>query len=634
MGTKVIVSCAIALAVTSLQGDAARDGGACVGAECDGLPARGATVPACRLPPATAGGAFVVRFDALGYAPAEDAAWAVVLGHGEAAPTFAVYDAATGCEVGRGIAGPRVLDEATLVGRRLSGDRLALRGARAPGRYVVRLEDGSQLGPILVDADAYAEVLPKLIRFLSAQRCGPTTKAISQHAACHLLASIAAPGKHSGDAIAVDDGYRGRVSASSGRVVDVEGGWHDAGDYIKFVGTTSFTLAVDLLALRDHDAWFASPHAGAVRGALRDEMRWGLDWLARMLGGSELLHQVSGEKDHDADWRVPERDTARSIASYDARPAFRFSPGAGANLLGRSAAALALGAQVFADDAPYAAKLLVLARSVFAAIAARPSAQRSDPPDFYPERSVDDDVALGAAILAQATNEAAYRDAAIARARALPVSDGAPRALSWGDVRSLALLETALAFPPESRERADMAKRLASLAAPILSVTADPSAPAAAFGYAMGELGDGSIEQSLGAAAVCLASKKLGGTSRCAEVARDQLHWLFGRNPFGISFMVGVGGAFPRAVHHPLAIAGHVTLVGAIVGGPTSMKRLRDRRAGDESVVLPTHAGPFAPWSTAEIAYDDARENYVVNEPAIDFTAPLVFDLAELLDAP
>jgi hypothetical protein len=38
-------------------------------------------------------------------------------------------------------------------------------------------------------------------------------------------------------------------------------------------------------------------------------------------------------------------------------------------------------------------------------------------------------------------------------------------------------------------------------------------------------------------------------------------------------------------------------------------------------------------WSTDDLLYEDRAENYVCNEPAIDFAAALVYTLAELADA-
>jgi endoglucanase len=577
-----------------------------------------------------ASSAYTLRFDVLGYLPTGDR-WAMLMADAKLPPAkYQIVDE-TGCAITSGTAGPRLIDTTSLAGTPLQGDRVDLSAIPGPGRYFVVLEDGGRFGPIVVGSDAYASVLPKLLQFLGAQRCGATTLAISQHASCHLYASVA--GASSGDGVAVNNGYRGTVDKTTGPAVDVEGGWHDAGDYIKFVGTTSFTLAVDLLAVRDHAAAFASPAAGTPLSALRGELRWGLDWLVKMLGGTEMFHQVSGPKDHDPDWRIPELDTTTAIPGYAQRPVFRFAPGRGANLLGRSAAALALGSQVYADDPPYAAKLLALARVVYAAGKANLLSQNPDPIDFYLETSHRDDLTFGAAILAQATGEAAFASDALAGGRGLVTAVTGTRALQWGDVRALALLEAGLAFPDGSAERTELAGDLDRLAAPILASATAPKGAGAPFRYALDAFGNGTIEESLGAAAVCLAARRLSPTTNaaCAEVARSQLHWLFGLNPFGVPFMVGVGQAYPKNIHHALAQAAKITLTGALVGGPTSMTVLNDSFATDPSLTLPTAASPYARWSTQDLVYDDIVANYVVNEPAIDFTAPLVFVLGELL---
>jgi endoglucanase len=116
----------------------------------------------------------------------------------------------------------------------------------------------------------------------------------------------------------------------------------------------------------------------------------------------------------------------------------------------------------------------------------------------------------------------------------------------------------------------------------------------------------------------------------CAEVARSQLHWLFGQNPFGLSFMIGRGTDYPHHPQHSAAAALGFELTGAIVGGPTSLAVLQS----DAPEVELLHSGPSYKWSTTELLYEDNVDNYVVNEPAIDFTAPLLFTLAELLESP
>lgn len=563
----------------------------------------------------SAASSYRVRYDQVGYSLDADR-FAVVVSPGLPAPRYRILDATTGCPVSpaaEDTAGPRVLQATSRAGTPLTGDRIDLSGLAA-GRYDVVLEDGSWAGPIVVGNDVDAPVLPLVEQFLAEQRCGPTTKSVSLHDACHLFKSVAEG--HSGDGVIVNDGARPPYRST--KSIDVEGGWHDAGDYIKFVGTTAYALAVELMALRDDGAALGAPGKG-----LASELRWGLDWLLKMVAGAEPLHQVGGEGDHDADWRLPEGDTAKPIAAYDARPVFRMAKGRGRNLLGRSAAAFAFGAQVYASDDAYAKRLLAAARATYALAKARPGPQNPDPPDFYPEKVGEDDLVLAAAALARLTGEASYASDAYSFGARLAPEPGTP--VGWGSVDALALLEAARAFPAGSHERADLARQLAALAAPIAATVANPVGPGAAFGYALPTFGNGSIAESLGAAVTCLASRRLNGTAGCDVVARRQVHWMLGENPFGLSFLVGAGTVSPRNIHHSFAQAAHVTIPGAIPGGPTTARILDGSK-----LPLPPKTDPYAPWSTDDLLYEDRTDNYVCNEPAIDFPAALVFTLGEL----
>jgi hypothetical protein len=581
---------------------------------CSRSPASDATpiAAACKSFGESAPSPYRVRYDQVGYSLDADR-FAVVVSSGLSAPHYRIHDATTQCAVTEGTAGPRVLQTTSRAGTPLTGDRIDL-SALAAGRYVLALEDGSWTGPIVIGRDVDAPILPLVVRFLAEQRCGPTTKSISVHDACHLFTSVAAG--HSGDGVIVDDGARPPYKILES--LDVEGGWHDAGDYIKFVGTTSYVLAVDLMALRDDGEAFGPPGK-----ELASELRWGLDWLLKMVAGVAPLHQVGGEGDHDADWRIPEGDTAKPVAAYDARPVFRMAKGRGRNLLGRSAAAFAFGSQVYAADEAYSRRLLAAARATYALAKARPGAQSPDPPGFYPETVGEDDLVLAAAALARVTGEANYASDAHSFGTRLTPMPGTP--VGWGSVDALALLEAARAFPPESQERLDLARQLAALAAPIAATATSPVGPGGAFGYALPTFDNGSIAESLGAAVTCLASRRLNGIAGCDVVARRQVHWMLGENPFGLSFLIGAGTASPQNLHHSFAQAAHVTISGAILGGPTSVHIL------DESKLpLPPKTDPYAPWSTDDLLYEDKTDDYVCNEPAIDFSAALVFTLGEL----
>lgn len=98
--------------------------------------------------------------------------------------------------------------------------------------------------------------------------------------------------------------------------VNVEGGWHDAGDYIKFVETASYVTSLLLLSVRD------APSMQRF-GDFRGEAVHGLKWLLKMWddGTKTLYYQVgigNGNNKIDADhdlWRLPEADDKMNVCA-------------------------------------------------------------------------------------------------------------------------------------------------------------------------------------------------------------------------------------------------------------------------------------------------------------------------------
>jgi endoglucanase len=569
------------------------------------------------LPPEPKASAYAVRYDQLGYLTGGEK-WTLVLSAGQRAPRYQIVTTDSHCVVDEGVAGPRLLAQTSRAGTPITADFVDLSAIAKPGSYTIVLEDGARFGPINVGSDIYDAALPAMLKFLAVQRCGPTTKEVSLHGACHLFSSITDndPRTVSGDGIEVPYGTRSYVTTITGTPIDVEGGWHDAADYLKFTSTTSFTLAMQLFALREHPSFFRKR---GLYDPMRAEMRWGLDWLRKMVDRGEPLVQVGGEGDHDR-IRLPEDDTRTAVTTYEQRPAVRFQSGAGRNLLARSAAAFAIGAEVYAeDDDAYARSLRQAGVRAYEQALARTAAQSGDPSRYYRETTTDDDMALAASALFRITGETRYRDDAFKYAQRLAENVDVP--VSWYDVSPLAVSEAALLFDASSAERRALATQLRAMTTGIVSSGRVPAGPAAAFRYALTDLGDGSTAQALGAAMTALALNRLGFDENAVEVARSQLHWIFGQNPFGLSFMIGVGTNWPANPHHQIAALTKRRIDGALVGGPSAIAQLSQR---------PSRTDAYAKWSTDEVVYTDVFDEYVTNEPAIDFIATLPFVIAEL----
>lgn len=240
----------------------------------------------------------------------------------------------------------------------------------------------------------------------------------------------------------------GEPLTPTGTVIDASGGWWDAGDYMKYVETTSYTVALQEIGIRDFPdqmgsgAPFDPPtppdsisYAGNVAGAppssdFGPEARFGIDFLLKMWDDkTKTLYYQSGNSqdwdnfnllsDYDI-WRLPQYDDdwdgcdagARFICH---RPVFVAGPAGSPispNLAGRLAADFAVCYQLNRDrDPALANRCLKSAENIFALADtsyADPAASVDSgtctsgclltivPFDGYPETVWDDDMELGA----------------------------------------------------------------------------------------------------------------------------------------------------------------------------------------------------------------------------------------------
>ncbi len=131
----------------------------------------------------------------------------------------------------------------------------------------------------LISDCAYDEPLKAALRALYYQRCG-IPKASPFAAAAWTDAATCHRGSQQ------DNACRNIQNPSSGSVRDLHGGWHDAGDYNKYVTFTYGTLIDLLLAYEENPAaWDDAngiPESGNGAPDLLDEVKYELDWLLRM----------------------------------------------------------------------------------------------------------------------------------------------------------------------------------------------------------------------------------------------------------------------------------------------------------------------------------------------------------------
>ena len=449
------------------------------------------------------------------------------------------------------------------------------------GRYVVKVGDvASPVFPIAEDAQE--RLLAKSLEFFRVQRCGATSP--KGHAACHLQDGVA------------------RGGPADGIPVRADGGWHDAGDYIKFLTTTGHATNLLLATYLRHPGAFADVDGNRVPDLL-EEARVGLDWMLKLWDPSRgvLYYQVSDASDHGT-WRLPDRDK-------EARPVWACEPGRGANVAGKAAASLALAAVAWNDpgkphyDTALRDSYLEAARQIYAYGKKRPLAQASNPPEFYPERSFEDDMALAAAALFRATKDAVY----LSEAREYAKAAGAAEALSWSDSHALAHYELARVDPSYAAE----AKRSlgASLGAARGFAAADP------FRVALPRLHWGSAPDMAGVALQAFWYRDLTGDGRYLALGQAQWDYLLGANPWGVCFVSGMGTSWPRFPHHQVADLARVELTGFWDEGPVPLAVFQGRK------IKLSRPDPYAAFQSEGAVYHDDKEDYVSNEPTLDANA-------------
>jgi len=443
--------------------------------------------------------------------------------------------------------------------------------------------------------------------------------------------------------------------------IDASGGWWDAGDYLKFVETTSYTVAMMQLGVRDFPTQLG---AGSSNANFTAEAKFGLSFLQHMWDDSTqtLYYQVgigNGNaktiSDHDI-WRLPQADdTFGGTDPLDRyirnRPVFRAgAPGAliSPNLAGRLTADFALCYQLYkSSDPTFANACLTSAEHIFALASTNPSGNLLTvaPFSFYPETEWRSDLEWGATELYFAvasgglpsglphTDPSFYLQAAAHWAHAyITGPDDAADSLNLYDVSGSAHYELYNAITragnPTGLETTqtellgDLQKQLDK------AVTQSGTDP---FGFGFTWAAFDTTTHGTGLVVMASEYDHLTGTNTYASYAVRWLANVLGTNAWGISLIVGDGATFPHCMQHQVAnLAGSLdgsppVLAGAAVEGPNSTT---SRGLVTGMRTCPANGvDQFAQFNGSSATFQDNVQSWSTDEPAIDLTAssPLAF---------
>ena len=470
----------------------------------------------------------------------------------------------------------------------------------------------------------YGELPDQLLEFMRQQRCGynPWVDAV-----CHPF-----------------DGRTVDGPLPAGSYVDARGGWHDAGDQLKYLLTSSNATAQMLLAYRlgekDKFADKVNDLGQTVPNGIPDvldEARWGLDWMLRLHpAADQLYHQVADDRDHSTGFRLPQAGDGRlrlgSRRSSGGLLGRRQTAGlmkyksesdGVANLAGRYAAAMALGYQIWKDDPhlkPYAEHLLVAGREVYAMGKAKEGVQQGNSykaPYRYAETTWADDMEWGAAELFRATGEKQFRDDAIRYAKRAGTEGWFNQEkighyqyypfMNAGHFRLYDLVDEAeqKTLAGYYREQLDQC---------VTRGKGNPYRVGTPFVWCSNNF-------TVAIATECEFYERMTGDKQFRSLAANERDWLLGRNPWGFSMFTEIptGGTFPTDVHlFGIAVLKR-PVRGGLVDGPVARSIFSTLKG-----VSIQEPDPLAAFQDERAVYHDSIHDYSTNEPTMDGTASAI----------
>ncbi len=558
------------------------------------LPVGGASVGALgRREASMEAGMHVVSLNQLGYRP-DDAKVAFVGGY---RGVFEVVDGA-GRSIFRGNAEHRGVDA-------LSGDDLSIidfSPLADEGTYRVRLAGSAgESASFAIAADPYRDLARALLRELHFQRCGtallPRFAGSWAHGACHLAPAL--------------------LYDSAGESIDARGGWHDAGDYGRYVVPGAITVSMLLLAyeLFPQVRWddLGIPESGNGIPDLLDEAKWELDWMLAMqdenTGG--VYHKVTSAS--FPGFIMPEEDGLKEIVSP-------VSPTATASF----AAVTAQASRVYRGiDRGYAARLLSAAKRAFVWLEANPHAKEFvNPPGIvtgeYGDSSSADERFWASVELARTTGKEDYLGGP---PPGLAEGETAALELGWQETGGFAALAV-LSHGGWSSGGAGSALQLRLREGYRKFIAGCMERASSGYGVAVGRedfvWGSNMLVLNRGVHLI-MASRFLaessGESTAYRTAAEAHLHYLLGANPLSFSYVSGFGTRRLEHPHNRPSIADGVVepVPGLVAGGPNSGRQ------------DPDAAAAFAEGTPPMRAYVDLAGSYSTNENAIYWNAPAFF---------
>lgn len=442
----------------------------------------------------------------------------------------------------------RTVDTGALYYDECTGDRVALieLGDLPAGDYTLEL-DGVKRG-ISVSEKPYSALVRGLIKGLYYQRCGtelrPEHAGKWTHGACHTA--------------------RARLYTDPDVLMDVQGGWHDAGDYGKYVGpgavTVGHLLYTWLLFPRASLSEMNIPESGNGVPDILNEARYELEWMLKMqFEDGSVSHKLT--KTHFAAFIMPEEDKEQEYVMP-----------VGQCATADFAACMALASRIWKQfDPEFSEKMLSAAVRAWDWLEQHPVLIPWKNPDDvrtggYGDNCMTDELFWAGCELYAATGDEQYVDSIEFHAKQIDISQ-----MGWREVGGLGSM--CCLFELNRKLDPDFLDWLRSRFLRAADRAAD-TVSRSVYGTALGcmEYIWGSNLTVLSRAMTLICGWKLSGEQRYLNGSVKQLDYLLGMNTLDLSFVTGFGtNPYMHPHHRPSGADGIDDPVpGLVSGGPNN----------------------------------------------------------------
>jgi endoglucanase len=518
------------------------------------------------------------------------------------AKTFEVRRSSDGKPVLSGALGPAAIDP-------LSGDTVEAADfsqLRQAGTYYVYVPGVGKSWTFVIDENVFKRTYYLAMRGFYGQRCGTAVDLGPEfpgysHPACHL---------------------HGEFHPSSGvsGPRDNVGGWHDAGDYGRYmvnsgIATGTLLLAWEIYSPKLKTIQLRIPETGNGTPDILNEVRWNLEWMLKMqdTDGGAWHKQTST---HFPGFIAPDKDTLPSEVIGTGSAPYK-----GTCATADLAAVAAIAARVYKPyDAAFAARALDAARRAWLWAEKYPNVTFRNPPGIttgeYGDSNCSDERLWASAELWRTTGDAAYHQFFLNNYAAYLPGLDSPAAEDWSMMAPMALRSYALSRRKDADANAQTAIRNRMLIAAHAIVSATAANP---YHVSLKQKdfrwGSNGIAAQYGMD--LMIANVIAPNPDFVNTASDDLHYLLGRNTFSLSWVTQVGEHSVQHPHHRPSASGEQPgpWPGLMSGGPN---------AGRQDSVLAALPANLPP----EKDYADETASYASNEIAVNWQATLVFLLA------